>query len=344
MTKEPIRTRAFSWRECLAVTFGLALLCPFRATFGWGPEGHAIIALISEHYMTPAALTRASDLLDGSTIVAVASWADDYRRDNRQTGPWHYIDIPLADSRIDMARECPEGDCVIGKTEQFLAVLRDPKADRQTKAEALRFVVHFIGDMHQPLHDEDDGDEGGNRRHVIFDGHPDNLHWVWDSGLLKHITRNPEALAAELESRITPQDRADWEKGTIEDWVMEGHRLAQTVAYGGLGNGNPAMITATYERQADPVVELQLEKAGVRLAYLLNTDLTPSLAWQESERSPQPAPSKGNPDAKVWVNTRSGAYHCPGTKWYGKTKEGEYMTQKQAQEKGYHPAYKDPCL
>jgi len=117
--------------------------------------------------------------------------------------------------------------------------------------------------MHQPLHSEDDGDKGGNTRHVLFDGRPDNLHWIWDTGLLEHINRNPEALAAELESHITAEDRAEWVKGSIEDWVLEGHRLAQTVAYGDLGSGNPAPITPVYERQANPVIELQLEKAGV---------------------------------------------------------------------------------
>jgi hypothetical protein len=77
-----------------------------------------------------------------------------------------------------------------------------------------------------------------------------------------------------LESRITPQDKAEWQKGSIEGWAMEGHRLAQTVAYGDLSNENPASITAEYERQADAVIELQLEKAGVRLAYLLDNNLT----------------------------------------------------------------------
>lgn len=87
--------------------------------------------------MTGTALTRAGDLLDVSTIDSVASWADDYRRDHRATGPWYYIDIPLADSKIDLARECPDGECVIAKTEQFLAVLKDPNADIDTKAQAL---------------------------------------------------------------------------------------------------------------------------------------------------------------------------------------------------------------
>lgn len=105
---------------------------------------------------------------------------------------------------------------------------------------------------------------------MIFEGHPDNLHWVWDTGLLQRINRNPAALAAELESRITPQDQAEWQKGTIEDWVMEGHRLAQTVAYGDLSSDDPAPINPEYERRADPAVERQLEKAGVRLASILN--------------------------------------------------------------------------
>jgi hypothetical protein len=258
------------WRTCLILAVTLAVIWPGRGLFGWGHEGHAVVALIAEHFMTPVALKDSSDILDGASIVSVASWADDYRRDHPETGPWHYIDIPLAHSRIDMTRECPNGDCVVAKTDQFLAVLKDPKADHAAKAEALRYVVHFVGDMHQPLHDEDDNDKGGNGRHVIVDGKLDNLHWIWDTGLIDHINRNPEALAAELESKITPQDRAAWEKGTIEDWALEGHRLAQTVAYGDLGTENPAPITPAYEQQADPVIELQLEKAGVRLAFLLN--------------------------------------------------------------------------
>ena len=81
---------------------------------------------------------------------------------------------------------------------------------------------------------------------------------------------NPSALAAELERRITDQDRAAWVKGSIEDWVMEGHRVAQTGAYGDLGTENPALITAAYQKEAGRVIQIQLDKAGVRLAYLLN--------------------------------------------------------------------------
>jgi S1/P1 Nuclease len=141
----PSRNR--SWRSSLVLASVLTLLSPCRSALGWGRERHQIVALIAERYMTDEARAKASDLLHGNTIDGIASWADDYRRDHPETGPWHYIDIPLADSKIDLARECPNGDCVVVKTEGFLAVLRDPKADRTTKAEALKYVIHFIGDL-----------------------------------------------------------------------------------------------------------------------------------------------------------------------------------------------------
>lgn len=260
-------------RTCPILAAVVVFVWPFRGVFGWGREGHIVVALIAERYMTPDALKRASDLLDGASVDSVASWADDYRHDHPATGPWHYIDIPLAESKVDMARDCPNDQCVIGQTRHFLSVLKDPNADKAAKAEALKFVVHFVGDLHQPLHDEDDGDKGGNARHVIFDGRPDNLHWIWDTGLLEHINRDPQTLAGDLEANITREEKADWQKGSIEDWVQEGHKLAQSVAYGDLASGNPTPVTLDYERRADPVIELQLEKAGVRLAYLLNEEL-----------------------------------------------------------------------
>jgi len=328
---------------CRSVAYLAVIMVTPQGAFAWGREGHQTIVIVAEHYMHPETATRMRELLAPESPEEASVWADDYRNGHRETAPWHYIDIPLADSKIDLARECPNGDCVIAKTEQFLAVLKDLNADKNAKAQALRFVIHFVGDLHQPLHDEDNDDKGGNTRQVIFDGHPDNLHWVWDTGLLQHINGNPAAFAAELESRITPQDRAEWQRGSIEDWVMEGHRLAQTVAYGDLSNDNPSPITPEYERQAEPVIELQLEKAGVRLAYLLDANLMLNADGQNPESKAQTAATRGNPDVRVWVNTNSGTYHCPGTRWYGKTKEGEYMTQEEAQDKGYHAAANRPC-
>ena len=162
----------------MTMVFLAVILAIPQAVLAWGREGHEIIVIVAEHYMRPETAAAMRKLLAPESPEEASGWADEYRHGHRETGPWHYIDIPLADSRVDLARECPNGDCVIAKTKQFLALLKDPKADKNAKAQALRFVIHFVGDLHQPLHDEDNGDKGGNIRHVIFDGHPDNLHWV----------------------------------------------------------------------------------------------------------------------------------------------------------------------
>jgi hypothetical protein len=110
----------------IAITaVALGLVYPLRIS-AWGYKGHEAIGLVAEHYMTAAAAARASDLLGGASIDSIAGWADDYRRDHHETGPWHYIDIPLADSRIDMARECPNDRCVIAQTEHFLCGSEGP--------------------------------------------------------------------------------------------------------------------------------------------------------------------------------------------------------------------------
>jgi hypothetical protein len=110
---------------CLAV-----LLAIPQAAVARGREGHQTIVVVAEHYMRPETAAAMRKLLAPETPEEASVWADEYRKDHRQTGPWHYIDIPLADSKIDLVRECTNGDCVIAKTEQFLAVLKDPNAGR----------------------------------------------------------------------------------------------------------------------------------------------------------------------------------------------------------------------
>jgi hypothetical protein len=257
------------------------LLLPHAAPsgFAWGTEGHHVTVLLAEKYLTGDSSTVARELLGSESILDASVWADNYRHDHPETGPWHYIDIPLRDTTLDLRRDCPNGDCVLAKSQAFLAVLKDTHADAAARREALKFVIHFVGDLHQPLHDEDDNDKGGNTRfvqlwpHVPPPGLTDNLHWLWDSGLIERINANDHALAEIIQRQITDADRTAWVKGSVEDWVLEAHRLAQTSAYQGLGSATPAVISAEYERQADQVIETQLARAGVRLAFLLNEAL-----------------------------------------------------------------------
>ncbi|HEV3276325.1 MAG TPA: S1/P1 nuclease [Terriglobia bacterium] len=251
-----------------------AVLLPSQGAFGWGPEGHKVVVIMARGHLRPDVAAHVQELLGGESLEDAALWADQAAHSTRpETIPWHYIDIPLGDSTLDLPRECPQGQCIVAKTEEFLALLRDPHADREGRQEALKFVLHFVGDLHQPLHCEDHDDQGGNKQQVIFEGHPDNLHWVWDTGLVQEIDRDPQTLAARLDRETTAQERIAWQQGSIEDWAMESHRLAAKVAYRRSWSFGPAVLDRDYDEHAEAVIRVQLERAAVRLAYLLNQRL-----------------------------------------------------------------------
>jgi len=243
------------------------------AGLAWGPEGHKAIAILAERYMRPETVSKVRELLGPESIEDAALWADEVRQSTRpETDSWHFINIPLRDSKIDLRRDCPAGQCVLVKTEEFLAVLGEPHAATEARREALKFVIHFVGDLHQPLHCEDHRDLGGNRQRVIFVNRPENLHWVWDTGLVREINPDARGLVAELGRQITARERASWQAGDISAWVLESHRLAQS-AYRRIWIFGPPILTRGYDDHAKAVIKLQLEKAAVRLAYLLNQRL-----------------------------------------------------------------------
>ncbi len=254
----------------------MACLCGAGPGMAWGPQGHRVVAVIAQANLTPVAREKVNALLGPyNSLGAISSWADDTRVDYPETAPWHYIDIPLDSNTINMGAECPQGNCVVGQIEKFEGILKDPHASEADGRAALEFLVHFVADLHQPLHVEDNHDQGGNKVQVIFFGQPSNLHSAWDSGILNRIQLNRiqpygNQLAAELGGRITPANRDAWTKGTVEDWALESHRLARDVAYKNLPAGAPPALDQAYVDAVRPVVETQLEKAGIRLANILN--------------------------------------------------------------------------
>ena len=263
--------RAAVVRGVLIMMPAASILATCGSGFAWGPEGHKAIAILAERYMRPEAKAEVRKLLGPESIEDAAVWADQIRQSGRpETAPWHFINIPLRDSKIDLRRDCPGGRCVLVKTQEFLAVLGDARAPAAPRREALKFVIHFVADLHQPLHCEDHRDLGGNRLRVMFEGRPDNLHSVWDTGLVQEINSDPQQLAAELAREITGQERAFWQAGDVSAWVLESHRLAQTAAYRRIWIFGPPVLTRGYDDRARAVIKLQLEKAAVRLAYLLD--------------------------------------------------------------------------
>lgn len=268
----------------------LGLLISSLPSFAWGPEGHALVARIAESELTPQVRARVLEILGpGKTMESVASWADQVRNSRRETAPWHYIDIPINKPHLDMARDCVNGDCVIAKIEQLRDVLKNPATPPDQRQEALMFLIHFVGDMHQPLHCSDNQDRGGNSVRIVFGGRPGNLHGLWDGGLLQ-VMGTEEALLPGM-TREAERHRKKWEKGSVRDWADESHKAAQKTVYGKLPKGAwtlhttvsvatnalppapPIAITPAYEHKADPLIAEQIERAGVRLASLLNSTL-----------------------------------------------------------------------
>ena len=242
---------------------------------GWGPEGHSLVARIAMTQLTPVARARLAEILGPEqTIESVASWADSVRPSRRETAPWHYVDIPIDRNRLDMARDCARDDCIVGQIEAMKRRLGAPDTTPERRREALMFLIHFIGDLHEPLHCADHDDRGGNTVRVLFFDRETNLHTVWDSGLISHMAPADE-LFAEL-SREALRNAGKWDEGTVVDWAEESHRVAQKIVYGLLpkvADGGAVPLGAAYEQKADPVVKEQLAKAGARLAAVLNAAL-----------------------------------------------------------------------
>jgi hypothetical protein len=241
--------------------------------FGWGEEGHRLVVRIAETLMTPAARAQVqATLTPGESLEDLASWADQIRQSRPETYNWHFVDIPLDSAGLDMQRDCPQGNCVIAKISDFRTGWLKPAATPASRREALLFLVHFAGDLHQPLHCENNDDKGGNEVSVEFLGASTNLHALWDSGLLRAMP-GEDQLFKTLSQAITPDMVSSWSSGTVEEWAGESFQIARTTVYGLLpaaGKGQPVNLGEWYEQMAEPVLEQQLEKAGVRLAAILN--------------------------------------------------------------------------
>jgi S1/P1 Nuclease len=270
----------------------------------WGPEGHAIVAEIAEARLTTAAAKVMAQLLaqDGvQHLDQIASWADIIRPSHPETGPWHFVDIPLSAQGYDATRDCPGGNCVVEQIQRWSAVLGDVSAPPRARLEALKYVVHFVGDIHQPLHCETNfashpppiGDRGGNDVHLTYFGRSTNLHAVWDSGIIQNALRIPlgpnsapdlevsRGEAARFERSITAADATAWAPfglaahlaaATVQ-WANESHTLAQQAYLHLPADPMPARWEETYQSKEWPIVQNQLWRAGLRLAELLNEKL-----------------------------------------------------------------------
>jgi S1/P1 Nuclease len=271
-----MRTLALS--AMLAVVFcGEAL--------AWGQEGHSIVAEIAQRRLSPEAARAVEQLLGrGHSLASVASWADDVRDARPETFNWHFVDIPLAVRKYNAARDCAEdaksGFCIVAELDALRNDVRCASGGDQV--EALKFAVHFVGDIHQPLHTVHEAEGGNDIKVDLFmrgqvcggtcePGHiATNFHAAWDFGLIEKVVFDWGAYVDRLEDgwlKSPEATRPGIDGGTFVDWAEETHALAPIV-----WNGRRAddVLDDRYLREVQPILDRQLGVAGLRLAKFLN--------------------------------------------------------------------------
>jgi hypothetical protein len=254
------------------------LLLAFAAPAGaWGDKGHRIIGELAQRQLQPAALAQVQRLLAGEpepTLAGVANWADDLRKHDavrgKATAAWHYINFPRSGCAYVPARDCPDGQCVIAAIHRQFLVLADATRPDHERAEALKFLVHLVGDAHQPLHAAFGDDWGGNKHQLQYAGEGWNLHSAWDSLILRQRGLEAHAYADWLQAQAPlPADPTRRSDRPAVDWALESCAIAQSPGfYPPVGNLAPAYLQAQ-----QPVAELRLRQAAQRLAGLLDLAL-----------------------------------------------------------------------
>jgi hypothetical protein len=224
------------------------------------------VASLGEDLLTPEARRELTTLLDpGTTLADVSTWADEVRASRPNTGPWHYVNIPRGAPGYNAQRDCRRR-CVVSALEQSLRLLQDPTKGTAIRQEALKWVVHLVADLHQPLHAIKE-DRGGNDVLVQFNGHPTNLHRLWDGDLIDWAYPNASALQDRVLAVLQASNWRAWQAGRPQDWAEETHRVAVEAVY----LFPPSReIDDRYLEKALPVIHEQLSKAAVRLAWVLN--------------------------------------------------------------------------
>lgn len=282
-------------------------------SWAWGREGHRLTALVAENYLSPQTKAQIAELLqadakDAETLADIAPWADEYRADHPETAKWHYVDIPKTAATFDRNRDCPLSesdpkspwrDCVTDRILYFEGRLGDTSLSASERAIALKFVVHFIGDVHQPFHALGD-DRGGNGISVTFLGSATcgsyrcNLHGVWDDSIIEHQALSEQKYVAMLMQEIKDNN---WERmagGEPTTWANISHHYAVDALA-----PNGAFLTREYVAEETKVVDAQLALGGLRLARALNRILgapdTAAAAGTQPGRAALPPPPVVSP-------------------------------------------------
>jgi hypothetical protein len=346
------------------------LLCPVSA-WGWGSDGHKIVAIIAADNLTPAAQSHVANILGVSasqTAIAMAAASirpdSEFREEDPSTAPWHFIDICLKDRRIEVPTRCPGVSCVTGKIDEYSRRLKEGNYDRWGAAADLAFLIHLVGDIHQPLHAANDADRGGNC--VMVDSHPQakDLHAAWDTTIVRRLEHSidsgrPDTTARRLEQTYAAERETDSWIPT-DDIAWESNQVARSDIYAALqipvepcepaaavcSNEPEVRLNSAYMDHADVIAGHQLAKGGFRLASLLNGIWTQSVGPNDVTHAANSAPvqvfSSKTVAGQIVGNRRSKIYAWPGCGSYDTMAPQNrvvFPSRTAAEQAGYRAAY-----
>ena len=271
----------------------LALAAAASPAAAWWEYGHQSVATIAMHEVRPSTRAAVMRLLGQSRLLETPTcpartpeqasvWPDCIKRLRDRFGyanPWHFQDIDIC-SPFDLRAPCPNGNCVSAQIERDMRLLKDRSVPLRERVAALAFLIHLVGDLHMPLHSADHGDGGGNRFRAFYGRIRSNLHTIWDGYLSERAISSPPPGAAGLLSELSPAQRTELAAGSVADWSRESWELARRVTYGSVVADpcaspptEPPVLGEAQVAALIPIVRLQVQRAGLRLARLLDETL-----------------------------------------------------------------------
>jgi len=249
----------------IAVSLVVLLLC--SQAHGWGANGHRVAAEIAEGYLSAEARLAVEEILGPETLAEASTWPDFMRADPAEfwqvtANPWHYVTVPPGKRYEDVG--APEQGDAVTALERFSDTVRDPEASDEHRARALRFIVHIIADLHQPLHVGNGDDRGGNDFKITWFGEASNLHRVWDSHLIDSKDLSYSEMTDWLEAKITPADFHRWNTADAMVWVAESAAIRPRIY------PEDRDLRWDYGYEWTDTLYMRLQQAGVRTAAYLN--------------------------------------------------------------------------
>ncbi|HRQ65323.1 MAG TPA: S1/P1 nuclease [Xanthomonadaceae bacterium] len=265
-------------RPWLALSAAILALALPPAAGAFGGPAHRMVGEIAEQRLSAPVRGEVHALLEGEPVVTLAgisTWADEVRAGDdprfEGTARWHYINFPREDAcRYLPERDCPSGACIVEALRVQAAILGDRERSIDSRREALKWVVHLVGDIHQPLHTGFGDDRGGNLFQLNYIGQGTNLHAVWDRLVFEVAGLSEDEHVAELKSRALPDAELAWHAGAAAAWAEESCHLIESLD---LYPRRPGRLSRAYLERMRPHAEARVQLAAARLAGLLEAVL-----------------------------------------------------------------------